>query len=467
LRANVVRTANTSSETTICGWSDLCFCGAYTCQLPKGWRQAFSFKLNGRRLGSAGSKFRYQTVINSYSVPSNLQAVVDVAFGLEVIGGSPLLGVRPPGERWKFSDTFDIADPWAQRHMYTFCTKLPKELRVVQKICVIEAVRDYLVKQNADFFPIKAARFQSRIQAFFKDAMIDNLNAKDFFWLRNGKVKAVKMMFIVDFSKNSATEVAAAYKKVWDDHVDAWNVGASDSAKGAWHTSHLWVRAEAQRELISSTISTLLVIVVMAFLSMLMFTLDPLLSVFVVVATVGEISGLAFFIVVVMGLAIGPIEAIALIVFIGYAVTYSLHIAHKYTSSEALGELAPPGLEEGAAIRAQRTAFALKSIGGATLGSATTTIGCAIFLLFCTLSIFRRLGGVVLAVTVMSILSAFGPLSAALFIAGPLRPGQALACLHRLRGHKTSPKRGGVSNHHPERKAKAEDCIILAASHSV
>lgn len=58
------------------------------------------------------------------------------------------------------------------------------------------------------------------------------------------------------------------------------------------------------------------------------------------------------------------------------------------------------------------------------MGSAITTCGCSVFLLACTLAIFQKLGGVVLAVTLMSILTALGPLPAALLVCGPLQPGR-------------------------------------------
>merc|ERR1712151_532270 len=108
---------------------------------------------------------------------------------------------------------------------------------------------------------------------------------------------------------------------------------------------------------------------------------------FVVLATCAVICGLAFFIVNVMGWPIGPIEVIALIVFIGYAVTYSLHIAHLYGSDESAEEaentsnIIPKTLRKKAALleadttRMKRTRFALESVGGAALGSAITTAG--------------------------------------------------------------------------------------------
>merc|ERR1719272_972811 len=86
-------------------------------------------------------------------------------------------------------------------------------------------------------------------------------------------------------------------------------------------------------------------------------------------------------------------------------------------------------MSERAALRYQRTGFALKSVGSAAMGSAMTTAGCSVFLVCCTLTIFQKLGAVVLAVTLMSILTALGPLSAALLLFGPLEPGRR--CLPR------------------------------------
>jgi len=56
-------------------------------------------------------------------------------------------------------------------------------------------------------------------------------------------------------------------------------------------------------------------------------------------------------------------------------------------------------------------------------------MGSATFLLFCTLTIFKKLGSVVFVVTLLSIFAALGPLVAALIIFGPLNPGWSRAGL--------------------------------------
>eukprot|EP00913_Durusdinium_trenchii_P006822 g6413.t1 len=77
-----------------------------------------------------------------------------------------------------------------------------------------------------------------------------------------------------------------------------------------------------------------------------------------------------------------------------------------------------PRLEEitftSAQLREARTRVAVLHVGGATLSSALSTAGSSAFLLFCTLTIFVKLGAVVVAVTVLSIVAAIVTLPAAL-----------------------------------------------------
>merc|ERR1740116_256588 len=116
---------------------------------------------------------------------------------------------------------------------------------------------------------------------------------------------------------------------------------------------------------------------------------------FVVMATLFVLAGLLFYISIVAKSDLGFLEVIAIVYFIGYALNYSLHIAHKYGSWEASDDKLPlrdGGRTAASSMRLRRTKFALKSMGGATLSAAATTAGASLFLSFCTLTIFRRLG---------------------------------------------------------------------------
>eukprot|EP00931_Biecheleriopsis_adriatica_P086063 TRINITY_DN60799_c0_g1_i1.p1 TRINITY_DN60799_c0_g1~~TRINITY_DN60799_c0_g1_i1.p1 ORF type:complete len:1951 (-),score=403.43 TRINITY_DN60799_c0_g1_i1:35-5824(-) len=475
----------TDTETSSCGFQDMCFCGSYSCKmlgdewskvetplmLPKfniseagedsptsrrasavelvptekyDWMDELLLPAGGayvskRRLADSREAAERRWLQSSTQVvdvlppsewtvtPAN-RALVDIVFGITVVGGSTLLGNANLENAWQFSEMHQVSQPWAQRNMYAFCTQMPRELRVVERRCWIEDFRGYLLNYGKRF-PIVASEFKREIIPFAESWLTGLHSTKEFLWIRNNEVKASFMGFLVDFHKYATSGDAIEYKKLWDAYVDRFNLDASIYAKGAWHTSYLWVRAEAQAALISSTIWTVAIVITLAMVGMLAFTRDITLSVLVVVATLGVICGLTWFIVVAMGWAVGAIEVIALIVFIGYAVTYSLHISHRYgclAEKDLPVELRTEDLLVSQEIRFARTAFALNSIGGAALGSAATTAGCSIFLVFCTLTIFQKLGGVVLAVTLMSIFAALVPLPAVLLTIGPINPGGCL-----------------------------------------
>jgi len=441
-----------TSETSSCGYQDLCFCTSWACRMPPGddWTRVGSMSIPAlinattsteRRLSGLSGLSEAEPTIESPDsresevAPRQLQmlspsemvvapanrATVDVVFGITVTATSLLLGEVDLESGWTFSELHEVSQPWAQRNMYQFCTDFPKELRVVESRCWIRDFRTYLLNRG-DRFPIVASQFETLIIPFAESYLTGMHSTKDFLWIRDGKVKASYVPVTVDFERYADTTSAIEYKKLWDTYLDDFNLEASIYTKGAWHTSVVWVRAEAQSALIQSTIVTIAIVVGLALLGMLIFTKDSKLSSLVVASTLIVIFALTWFIVVVMGWAIGPIEVIALIVFIGYAVTYSLHIAHRYGSSDVQQELTLSG--HSSDIRFTRTVFALGSIGRAALGSAVTTAGCSIFLVFCTLTIFKKLGGVVLVVTVMSIAVALIPLPAALLWFGPVRPGR-------------------------------------------
>lgn len=399
-----------------CGWEEICYCGTYSCNMPHGWLRTRALQLD------PPARVLQMLPVKQWTVPSNFRAMIDVVFGLKVEPESPLLGRVDLSNAWSFNEQHEVWQPWAQRNMYSFCAKLPEGLRVTERSCWIEDFRRY-VTQMGERFPMPREFFDQWVLTFASTQLTGIISSRDFLWIRDDRVKASYMTFQVDVHYYAAADAALEYRELWDAYLDEYNKEASRFSKDAWHTSSLWVRAEAQNELVSSTVLTLLIVILLAFVGMIVFTRNATLSCFVVFATLGVVSGLFFFITVMMSWAIGPIEVIALIVFIGYAVTYSLHIAHRYGSSDAAsGELPQElagRLSPEAKVRFLRVRFALQTIGSAALGSAVTTAGCSLFLVFCTLTIFKKLGGVVLAVTTMSIVMALAPLPALLLLMGP------------------------------------------------
>jgi hypothetical protein len=112
----------------------------------------------------------------------------------------------------------------------------------------------------------------------------------------------------------------------------------------------------------------------------------------------------------------GAVEVLGLIVFVGYSITYSLHIAHKYGEHVKSTD----GMHSIHTRRHMAVHHALKQMSSAVTGSAITTLGSSFFLFFCTMAISVKLAAVLFAVTFFAGVFALVVLPSALLVLGPV-----------------------------------------------
>jgi len=346
---------------------------------------------------------------------------VAVVWGLRVSDSTPLLGPMPK-DLWSFDPSFRPDVPSAQRHLYQFCRDLSANsaLRIYSTSCWILQFRSWL-KVGRGLFPVRPHSFKALLYGFMaRGTLPSGSPIKDFMWIdAAGDLRATYFSFDVLMSYSSTpVSKALEFKDHWDTLVKNTNARAPGDADNAWHTCRLWIRAEAERAIISSTITTLVISLLCGFLGALSFTrFDVLLSLMVIVSVIGVTICLGFFMCVMMGWALGAVEVLGLIVFIGYSITYALHVAHKYRehSMSARGSNENKTNRRHAAVM-----YAMESMASAVVGSAVTTLGSSFFLFFCTMAIFVKLASVLFAVTFFAMVFSVVVLPAALLYIGPL-----------------------------------------------
>eukprot|EP00927_Polykrikos_kofoidii_P043145 TRINITY_DN37202_c0_g1_i1.p1 TRINITY_DN37202_c0_g1~~TRINITY_DN37202_c0_g1_i1.p1 ORF type:complete len:1313 (-),score=137.29 TRINITY_DN37202_c0_g1_i1:41-3979(-) len=438
---------NDRSDT--CHMQTVCFFGKERCSM-NGWQYmgVYSLSQHSRALQprSLGPTLDYSpTAVRSLSVtfqarvPEHARLSIRVVWGLRPSRVTPLVGeVREP---WAIDPTFDISNPWAQRAVRDMCSDFPDWLAIVRKRCWVESFMDWLLLKKRSF---PTRDFDNQIFHWFRSS----LQAADSLWVIDGVVKIVKVDFVADVRYDASAEMLLAYKSRWDRFVHDRNCHASFTANRAWHTASSWVRAEAEKAIVDSTIETIVISAGCGCIGIFIFTGDPTLVLIVMLLLVGVISGLAFVIVVVLDSAIGPIEVISLVIFIGYAITFFLHVAHIYhrigreallksDAKIAIESLETEDVEDPLYVdetdragqisrrvgsqeqRIVQTRHAVLRIGGSTLNSAVSTIGSNAFLLLCTMSLFTKLGALVIAVGVLSCFFAMVTLPATLILVGP------------------------------------------------
>lgn len=432
----------------VCDAVEMCYCGTPVCQLHGRGTDRWStleFR-SGRRLSDADppGAAAVPPGLGPRSAPAvsvgtalvglsmlpdrRLQAAgattdISMVFGIVVTGGMPLLGDPSPNV-WKFSDAFHPEDPRVQRLMLRACidSKADDHLAVYATSCWLEEFREWLLAQG-DFFPVLSVNFNDKLSTFAATGVLQykEVRAADQMWFdASGNLKACNLDFDVKLSYSSTrASVILEYMKRWNVYTALLNADAPMSAGLAWHTSRLWLRAEAESAIVNSTLDTMLLSVAFGFMGAMFSTrCDVWLSFLVVWSVVGVTICLAWFMVAIMGWGIGPIEVLGLIVFVGYSVTYSLHIAHKYKYHVRHCPVTERG-DNPAKLREDAVDYALHTMFSAVMGSAWTTMGSSIFLLFCTLVIFVKLAVVLFVVTAFATIFALLTLPAMLLACGP------------------------------------------------
>eukprot|EP00913_Durusdinium_trenchii_P022145 g20806.t1 len=429
----------------LCHTDRLCYCGAPVCTyagrrlvdpvMPNvSWDKVF-VPLPARRLQPADAPDEPdapampETPLRSAGA-RRLAGGADIAlvWGLRTNEQMPLLG--KPEQAWSFEEAFRVQAPATQRVLLSACSLGEKNPALLIQVshCWLRDFRTYATDRGYPF-PVPSTSFQVLFQRFLDGRVI--------------------FVHLVHLPRTTLSSTILALMEEWDKEVEEINQNAPVDAccmhvqscpprsllpfssiqelGTTWHTSSLWLRAEAERAIVNSTVLTMVVSAACGFLGALFFTHgDLLLSWMVVLNVMGVTISLAWFMVVFMGWAIGVLEILGLIVFVGYSITYSLHIAHKYQEHTLTAASAQLGsLYE---RRREAVLYALNCMSSSILGSAITTLGSSFFLFFCQLVIFVKLATVLSSVTFFACLFATVAFPAALLCIGPV----GTSCQHLL-----------------------------------
>jgi hypothetical protein len=95
------------------------------------------------------------------------------------------------------------------------------------------------------------------------------------------------------------------------------------------------------------------------------------------------VISLLWFMVFIMRWPLGAMEALSVTIFVGMACDYCLHIAHAFMHSEAPSQHL-------------KVRQALTMVGNSVLGAAITTIGSCVFLMFCVIIFFKKMGIIII-----------------------------------------------------------------------
>ncbi|CAE7373270.1 DISP3 [Symbiodinium natans] len=322
----------------------LCYCGVQPCDgPPSGSPSAVgALQLDGVAEVPPGafgftralaSRRLQVTTTPEPVLPAELQTVdVLVVFGLAVTGTNPLLGVSKE-QPYGFSSDFRLEDPWAQRRSLDLCTDPPEELKVVSMQCWLQGFKEWWVAGGEEW-PVRPNKdFHAQAWWYANNKKTGPYETTRYVWFsEDQRLIAMYFQFYVNVNRLGGSSIGLDAMLTWDRHLAAFNSQAEASIKGAWHASRVWTITEAEKVILDSTLVTLCISLGCVFLGVLVFTRSTHLSLIVMLVVMMIVLGLLFFMVIIMSWKIGAIEVLSLIVFVGFAVDYCLHLSHKYHS---------------------------------------------------------------------------------------------------------------------------------------
>lgn len=317
-----------ADPSNVCNMEYTCYCGGRSCE------DAGELKTADMLLG--GGSARKLQEVKRY-IPAADQADVSVIIGIKVVGKDRLLGVTD-SPIWEFDPTFRPEDPRVLRSILALCSsnakdqERMKQLNIVKNRCWLEDFKVWFEEKGHRFPPDPhlGQDFSAFLGEFLLTIPLTGVRpSSDLLWIRDGKLKAMMIDYKLNISKRSGSETTFTNMALWDQRIKIFNQEISPYAE-AWHISDLWVQAEAAQSVVDSTIVTFVISCSCAFMGMTIFTANPPLALIAVVNIIGVICCLTWFMVVVMQWPVGPIEVLSLIIFVGFAVDYSLHISHQY-----------------------------------------------------------------------------------------------------------------------------------------
>lgn len=177
----------------------------------------------------------------------------------------------------------------------------------------------------------------------------------------------------------------------------------------------LWPRMQTEVDAVSGTTRSLIIAVSCAFLSILFFTGDIMLSSLTTASLFSILSSLLA-VIWYLGWSIGAVEAISMAILVGCSVDFCLHIAEAY-ANVARSTLSTFGTEDPGCI--ERTKHAVMLRGPSVLSSAMTTVGACIPLTMCTLQILAKFGVMLTCIMSIAMVTTLTCFSALLMRYGP------------------------------------------------
>jgi hypothetical protein len=279
-------------------------------------------------------------------------------------------------------------------------------------VCPMAAFRSYVEEVLVEPFPVTdvdASSFAAKLQTFVASTHGSSYSSHLGFD-ESGALMFVRVSTESTLVFPTTAKTSRPVFDVWSAFVDDLNKRAPFGVGNAKQTAYYtWTWMKTQEALVENTFQGLIICFCMAFVVLLLSTMDLRAGMIATVTIAGVVTTvMGVGVRGIMGWDLGIGESIAAVILIGLSVDYCVHLANAYCEAPASCD-----------TRELRVQHALMTMGISITASAVTTIVSGSMLWLCILTFFSKFAFLITATIVSSFawslfflpsaLAAFGP----------------------------------------------------------
>jgi hypothetical protein len=279
-------------------------------------------------------------------------------------------------------------------------------------VCPMAAFRSYVEEVLVEPFPVTdvdASSFAAKLQTFVASTHGSPYSSHLGFD-ESGALMFVRVSTESTLVFPTTAKTSRPVFDVWSAFVDDLNKRAPRGVGNAKQTAYYtWTWMKTQEALVENTFQGLIICFCMAFVVLLLSTMDLRAGMIATVTIAGVVTTvMGVGVRGIMGWDLGIGESIAAVILIGLSVDYCVHLANAYCEAPASCD-----------TRELRVQHALMTMGISITASAVTTIVSGSMLWLCILTFFSKFAFLITATIVSSFawslfflpsaLAAFGP----------------------------------------------------------
>ncbi|CAD5113766.1 DgyrCDS2935 [Dimorphilus gyrociliatus] len=208
----------------------------------------------------------------------------------------------------------------------------------------------------------------------------------------------------------------------WEDFINKKRESLPEELKGVWQTAitgqnSIWHWLQVQNKLVGSAVTGIAIGIGLSCPILIVATHNVIVGL-LATFTIGCVTVCVIGVLPIAGWKLGLLESLNLVLVVGLAVDYIVHLAEGYSRSVHR-------------LRKDRVRDMLTEVGVSVLSGATTTLGASFFLLLAEILFFVEFGAFMFATIGFSILWALGFFSTVLGILGPQNDVGSLKPIYR------------------------------------